>query len=111
MEDYLYLEGERLRGEWERDREARIQEEKAAAEQRLFSGADCKWTSLRYSKELYCRINGRLYRLQLDEDKRFELYQVNSVEDKKGAMIGIYRSRGDASKALKQVAYQPGPKW
>ena len=111
MEDFILLEEERLREEWNRNRNARIREEKAAAEQRLLSGADCKWTSFDNSKKLYCRINGRLYLLQPDKDRRFELHQVSSFGTNDGKMIGIYQSRGDASKLLKLVAYQPEPRW
>lgn len=34
-----------------------------AREERLLSGADCKWTALGKSRTVHCRINGRLFRL------------------------------------------------
>jgi len=111
MEEFIYLEEQRLREEWEVQRQVRIRDEKAALEQRFLSGADCKWMPIKDSKELYCRMNGRIYRLLCTKDKRFELCRVQSIDEAKGTMVGIYLTRGDASKALKQVAYQPEPRW
>lgn len=80
--------------------------EKIALEQRFTSGADCKWTPVSGSKALYCRINGRSYRLVATPDKRWDLHRVSSPEDQ-GIVVGRYATRGDATKALSQIAYQP----
>lgn len=39
------------------------EEKRRALEQRFLSGADCKWTPVSGSKEVFCRLNGRAYRL------------------------------------------------
>jgi hypothetical protein len=37
---------------------------------------------------------------------------VNSVsDDEKGAFIGKYQRRGDATKVVAEAAYRPEPKW
>ncbi|BCG73361.1 hypothetical protein MesoLj113a_45190 [Mesorhizobium sp. 113-1-2] len=83
-----------------------------AREQRLLSGADCKWTALQKSSHWYCRANGRTYRLSPTKDKMWNLYRVDSVsEEDERALIGKYRGRGDATKVVSQTAYQPEPKW
>jgi hypothetical protein len=95
------------REEYERFRE----EDRVAREQRLLSGADCKWTQLRGSQHWYYRANGRTYRLSPTKDKMWQLYRVKSVaDDEQGDLIGKYRARGDASKVVVDVAYQPEPK-
>jgi hypothetical protein len=58
------------------------------------------------------RANGRTFRLSPNKDKMWELYRVLSVsDDEKGMWIGKYRARGDATKVIKQIAYQPELKW
>lgn len=104
-EEEARLEHER-RAAWDAARRA----EKAAIEQRYMSGADCKWTTINGSKSLYCRVNGRSYRLSSTSDKRWELHRVGSLEDK-GIPVGRYATRGDVSKALAKVAYQPDFQW
>ena len=79
-------------------------------EQRFLSGADCKWTPLDRSKELYCRMNGRAYRLSPTPDKKWALHRIDNAEDE-GVSIGKYATRGDATKALKELAYKPEPRW
>ncbi|TMJ38601.1 MAG: hypothetical protein E6G89_11830 [Alphaproteobacteria bacterium] len=81
-------------------------------EQRLLSGADCKWTQLQKSSSWYCRANGRTYRLSPTKDKMWNLDRVSTTsEAEKGAVIGEYHRRGDATKVVPRIAYQPGPKW
>lgn len=42
----------------------------------------------------------------------WNLYRVYMVsDDEKGALIRKYQRRGDATKAIKQIAYQPEPTW
>lgn len=108
LRDYVESEEERLRLEQqERYHEAR-EEDRVARERRLLSGADCRWTQLRNSQHWYYRANGRLYRLSPTEDKMWHLCRVNSVsDDEKGALIGKYRRRGDATKVVAAMAYQP----
>lgn len=81
-------------------------------EQRLLSGADCKWTQIRGSRHWYCRINGRTYRLSPLEGGTWQLFRVAQVvDDEKGNLLGRYRGRGDATKAISEMAYKPEPRW
>jgi hypothetical protein len=42
----------------------------------------------------------------------WHLHSVSSVSDaEEGTLIGKYQRRGDATKVVSQVAYQPEPKW
>jgi hypothetical protein len=107
LQEYVEQEKERLRQEQQARYRAHVENERNALEQRFLSGADCKWTSVKGSTGAYCRINGRAYRLLPTADKMWTLHRVQSVDDAEGAHIGKYGYRGDAGKALKQIAYQP----
>ena len=87
------------------------EEDRQAREQHLLSGADCKWTQLRNSVDWHCRTNGRAYRLSPTKDKMWTLHRVASIEDEGSALIGKYQRRGDASKVVAQIAYQPELRW
>ncbi|MER8802256.1 hypothetical protein [Mesorhizobium sp. M0998] len=103
---------ERLRAEQQKRYQRLREADRIAREQRLLSGADCKWTQLQKSPRWYCRANGRTYRLSPTNDKMWNLYRVNSVsEEDEAALIGKYQRRGDATKVVSQMAYQPEPKW
>jgi hypothetical protein len=39
-----------------------------------------------------------------------DLSRIRDVDDK-GKLVGSYGSRGDASKALAKLAYEPEPRW
>ncbi len=106
MRDHVEHEEERLRAEQQEKYEQCRQEDRIAREQRLLSGADCKWTQLANSADWHCRTNGRLYRLSPTDDKMWHLYRVNAVDAPKGSLIGKYQRRGDATKMVAQVAYQ-----
>ena len=112
LRDHMDAEEDRLHAEQqERYRQSREQEQ-TQREQRLLSGADCTWTQLRTSKAWHCRANGRTYRLSPTKDGMWHLYRVRTVaEDEEGALIGKYQRRGDATKIVAQMAYQPEPKW
>jgi hypothetical protein len=110
LEDFVYFEGLKLEAARADARRQRIEDERLALEQRFLSGADCKWTAIQRSPELYTRINGRAYRLNPTKDKRWELYRIQSVEDC-GTRIGLYGSRGDVNKVLAKLAYDPEPRW
>ena len=56
-------------------------------------------------------MNGRSYRLSQMPDKRWELSRLVSIDATAGVSVGQYGSRGDASKALKVLAYAPEPRW
>lgn len=98
------------------EREARYklknEENRLAREQRLISGADIGWTKLLGSSCWYCRINGRTFRLKPSLHNRWQLSRVKDVSDHETAdALGTYGGRADATKALKQLAYQPEPRW
>jgi hypothetical protein len=95
-----------------RERREIKQQQRKEAETRLVSGADCGWTPLSKSRHLFCRINGRTYRLSPDKhDKKFKrLYRVKTLsEDEEGVILGRYNARGGASKALKEIAFKEEP--
>ncbi len=107
LRDYIEKEEERLRLEQDAHFRQLRQAEAAAAEQRLLSGADCRWTPQKGTKDVFCRVNGRLFRLTITSDKRVELYRAEGLEAGKGTLLGRYLKRGDATKAVAQIAYQP----
>ncbi|NYT40772.1 hypothetical protein HZY97_08395 [Sphingomonas sp. R-74633] len=104
-----HIESEEARLEQEhRDRYAKLKEEqRLAAEQRLLSGADCKWTPWAGTKDLYCRVGGRLFRLAPRDDKFLDLFRVEEIDSSEGHLLGRYMKRGDATKAVERIAYQP----
>jgi hypothetical protein len=106
LRDYVAREEERLRNERDAQLRQLKEAQAAAAEQRLISGADCRWTPRKGTKDVYCRANGRLFRLTATLDKRVELYRSATVDGDKGTLLGKYLSRGDATKAVAQIAYQ-----
>ncbi|MGY4299937.1 hypothetical protein ACVWXN_008032 [Bradyrhizobium sp. i1.4.4] len=107
LRDHVEREEERLRTEQRQQYEQWREKDRVAREQQLLSGADCKWTQLANSPDWHCRTNGRLYRLSTTKDKMWNLYRANSIDSPSGSLIGKYQRRGDASKAVAQVAYQP----
>lgn len=111
LRDWVEEQEQRLWAEREAARRRYVEDVRIALEQRFLAGADCKWTPVQRSKVLYCRINGRSYRLSPTPDKMWELHRITSIEDTKGVQIGKYRQRGDVTKALAQVAYQAEPRW
>jgi hypothetical protein len=78
--------------------------------QRFLSGADCGWTRVAESEDLYCRRNGRTFRIVRTKDKRWRLYRIATLEEA-GILLGTYQGRGDANRALEQIAYQPEPNY
>lgn len=104
---------EELRQWHEREaaRQKEIEEDRAALEQRLLSGADCKWTPVNKSAEVYCRTNGRTYRLARTSDKTLELHRIKALEDPQGLLIGTYRTRAEATKVIAEAAYLPEPRF
>jgi hypothetical protein len=107
MHDWMGEEiGRRMREDWE-ERERRRAEMKEAAKLRFLLGAYCKWTQIGSSTDLYCRVNGRTYRLSHAADKKLEVWRVQSMDDAAGRLIGRYQGRPDATRAIEQIAYQP----
>ncbi|WP_349434290.1 hypothetical protein [Pararhizobium sp. A13] len=111
LAEHVEREEERLRLEREQRYRRMREEERLMAEQRLLSGADCKWTQLGKASQWYCRTNGRTYRLTPTSDKKWDLHRVDEpVAEEKGQLIGRYKGRGDATKVVAQVAYQTEPR-
>lgn len=106
IQEFIEAEEERLRVE----REAayrRSQEEERVRQERMFmAGADSPWIKIGASKDLFSRKNGRTFRISQGKDKRWSLFRIANVEDA-GELVGVYAGRGDANKALKQIAYAP----
>jgi hypothetical protein len=108
LRQHVEREEERTRIEQQERYRQNQEAERIAREQRLLAGADCNWTQLRKSAHLYCRINGRTYRLSPTNDKKWQLQRVSAVSDgDTGILIGTYQRRGDATKVLSELAYQP----
>ena len=105
LQEHVEAEEARLVLDGRERRRRQAEEQREALEQRFLSGADCKWTRLGKSKELYCRLNGRTYRLSSRADDKWDLHRVSSPDDDAGVFIGIYGRRGDATKVLDQLAY------
>lgn len=110
LQEHAEAEEERLRLERQESWRRHVEEERLALEQRFLLGADCKWTPLDKSKQLYCRLNGRTYRLSPTPDKMWNLHRLAARDDENGVLIGKYRQRGDATKVLGQLAYAPEPR-
>ena len=99
LQEFVEVETERIRVARDAAWRQRQMEERQALEERFLSGADCKWTPVRGSRDLFVRRNGRAYRLSPTKEKRWELFRIERVGDT-GASLGIYGTRTDANKAL-----------
>jgi len=108
LQAHVEREEARLRFEFQGRYRRQQEDARLALEQRFLSGADCKWTPLQGSKELFCRVNGRSYRLSPTADKKWKLHRISSPVAK-GILIGTYGYRRDATKSLDQIAYRPEP--
>ena len=111
LQEFVEREEQRLRDEHQAAWRQRAEEERIALEQRFLSGADCRWTPIQKSKEIFRRINGRAYKLSPTKDKKWELFRVEAFDDPKPPLIGRYGNRGDVTKALSRLAYEPEPRW
>jgi hypothetical protein len=107
VREYAENEEARLSKERHEAYKRQAQAEQLAKEQAFLSGAECKWTQIGKSPELYCRINGRTYCLSPTADKMWQAFRTASVDDRNGRFIGKYKRRGDASKAIQEIAYKP----
>lgn len=106
IQEFIEEETARLRAEWERRYKAEQEAKRRALENRFLAGADCPWTPIERSKMLFCRVNGRAYRLTPMEDGMWELYRIEGT-DHAGIYVGRYRQRRDATTAVNKVAYGP----
>jgi hypothetical protein len=106
FEEYIEQEEARLAQKRDEDYRKFRDEEKARLRQRFTSGADCGWVQFDDSRQLFCRRNGRLFRIAQGKDKRWKLFRVSSVEDD-GTQLGSYQGRREANRALEQIAYGP----
>jgi len=105
MQDYVATEHVRRMDQERVERRRRREEAQKAKEDLLYSGADCGWTRLDESPDRVCRINGRLYRVEISGTRRRHLYRVASLEDRPGFSIGIYDNQKTMDAALKTIAY------
>ena len=108
LSEHVEREEERIRLERETRYKRMRAQERQEAEQRLLSGADCGWTQIGKAPIWYCRKNGRAFRLKQTPDKRWEMHRISGLSaDERGKLIGRYGGRGDATKAVAQMAYLP----
>ncbi|WHS94225.1 hypothetical protein VPK21_004346 [Sinorhizobium kummerowiae] len=108
LSEYVEAEQQRIRLERAVRYKRMRAEERQEAEQRLLSGADCGWTQIGKASIWYCRKNGRTFRLKPTPDKRWEMHRIDGLSaEEKGKLIGRYGGRGDATKVVAQIAYQP----
>ena len=71
LQEFVEREEQRLRDEHQAAWRQCAEEERIALEQRFLSGADCRWTPIQKSKEIFRRINGRAYKLSPTKDKKW----------------------------------------
>lgn len=108
LQEFADEEEQRLDREHQEQWKAQQAADRLALEHRFLSGADCKWTALEGSKAVFMRKNGRAFRLSPTKEKRWELHLIEEPADK-GDLVGVYASRGAASKVIDKFAY--GPEW
>ena len=106
LQEYIEEEERRLAVEQQARYRADQETKRRTLEDRFLAGADCKWTPLDRSKVLFCRSNGRAYRLAPMPDGLLELYRIQTAEDA-GVYVGRYRRRTDATAAVATVAFAP----
>jgi len=70
IQEHIELEEERLRREQAENYQRHSEAERLRRQQRFLSGADCGWTPIKEFDDLYCRRNGRAFRIARDQDKR-----------------------------------------
>jgi uncharacterized protein YbaR (Trm112 family) len=63
LQEHIEREEDRLRREREEYWRRLKAEERVKLERRFLSGADCGWTAIEKSEALYCRRNGRAFRI------------------------------------------------
>jgi len=107
IRSFIEQEETRLQQEREQNYRARVETEKAKLEARFLAGVDCKWTTIASSKAIFCRMNGRVFRLDKAVDGRYELVRIASHDGEEGVVAGRYARRGDATAAVKEMAYKP----
>ncbi|NIJ39518.1 hypothetical protein FHR22_004268 [Sphingopyxis panaciterrae] len=105
LSEFVESEQARLKDEHMAAYRTRQEEERLALEQRFHSGADCKRTPIAKSKEVYCRANGRTYRLSPTPDGMWLLHRIKDVGESE--LVGRYRGRREASATLQKVAFTP----
>jgi hypothetical protein len=95
----------------QQDRQKREGEERRLElEQSFLAGEDCKWTPVDGSEAVCCRVNGRAFRLMAKEGKTRSLFRITALDDPSPRLIGKYQNRGDATKIIAEIAYQPEPR-
>lgn len=111
LREFIETEEARLAEERQRAYRKAQDELRDAQVQRVFSGSDCMWTQITGSLHWYCRVNGRTYRLSPMENRMWQLCRVVQVGDSEdGNDLGRYRGRGDATKAVADMAHRPEPR-
>jgi len=110
LREHIVHEEIRLMHErWDEQRR-QAEEKRRALENSFLTGEDCRWTPIANSQDVYCRVNGRAYRLTPKEGKTRNLFRILSFKDGNPRLIGKYANQTEATKTVAQVAYQPEPR-
>lgn len=106
IREHIEREEVRLRQEREEAYRKFREDEQLKRRQRFSMGADVGWIDLGTSDGLYCRRNGRTFRIVAGKDKRWKLFRIATPEDV-GELMGSYSNRTEANTALGKIAYAP----
>lgn len=107
LRQHVEREEERHRSE-QGERYKRLKDEqRVAAEQQLVSGSDCKWTPWSGTKDVYCRLGGRLFRLSTRDDKFLDLFRVAEIATTDGRLLGRYMKLGTRQRRSRRLPISP----
>lgn len=107
LQEFVAEEARRLQDQRQAGRRDQARQVAGALQQRYLAGFDCKWTPVGDLAGLYCRVNGRTYRLDRGVDRVWQLYRVDPRGNGKSIILGRYRNRADATRVVANAAYQP----
>lgn len=86
------------------------EERRLALEQSFLAGEDCKWTAVAGSEAVYCRVNGRAYRLAPKEGRSRSLFRISAIDDPNPRLVGKYENRTEATKVVSEISYGTEPR-
>jgi hypothetical protein len=107
LQEFVADEARRLQEQRQAAYRDQVRQAADALQQRFLAGFDCKWTPVEDLTGLFCRVNGRTYRLDRGVDRLWQLSRSEPREDAKRVILGRYRNRADATRVVANAAYQP----
>lgn len=107
LQEFVSDEVRRLQDQRQAAYRDKARQKADALKQRFLAGFDCKWTPVDDLTGLYCRVNGRAYRLDRGADRVWQLSRAEPREDAKRIILGRYRNKADATRVVATAAYQP----